>query len=199
MDFIKSIASDLDSCKDVTKFSVQIKTLFALQQNVDNSEKSGQMIRASSKLQGGVKSQNQKNRNRHFSKPNGKVQSTYQDNNKQKQKSGSNQNNNPPGNFNLRKPQKSYQQPSKPRKAIITKNSNFNKFNNTKEQNNFKNACTRCGNLSHKVGQCLALKHRDGSILPLLSKNKGNSNPFVYQLNTLCFHYDDYDFDDCQG
>ena len=60
MDFIKSIASDLDSCKDVTKFSVQIKTLFPLQQNVDNSEKSGQMIRASSKLQGGVKSQNQR-------------------------------------------------------------------------------------------------------------------------------------------
>ena len=79
------------------------------------------MIRASSRLQGGVKSQNQKNRNRHFSKPNGKVQSTYQDNNKQKQKSGSNQNNNPPGNFNLRKPQKSHQQPSKPSKAIITK------------------------------------------------------------------------------
>ena len=192
--FIDSISSDFEFCKDVSKVSVQLQTLQSLQYFVENQEKTLQMMQSSIKQKQQIKSQNQVTKNGQngkFVRPSDKNSNIGQKKSPPKpiqQKSAANT-------FSQKFQNQTQKNPSTG--ALTQKNPSKN--NNKKIEN--RPSCSRCSHFSHRVKDCHATRHRDGSILPALAKKGGNSarrgganlsKPAVRQLSELDFEYDNF-------
>ena len=166
--------------KDITKAITQITTLSILTKVVENCEKTNDMLKAKFKItqSGQIKAQFQKRTQNGGStfKP------QWQNNNTPKNNQQFANKNGPKNNF---KPNNNNKNSSNP--------VNQNRFKNSQKQPKYDNSgqkCHRCGHLSHKIANCRATWHKNGDILPSLSKKGGNPDPSIKQIDELGFYYD---------